>query len=412
MTLINKPVDRSLELNDAKRLLIEGRDSAALAAVTKLDLMTGEFRETCYETAAQALRNMGEIERAMNLLEFAIQNFPGNVQFRYIRATMLLGLGRYAEAWPDYELRLKGQQRCYLPRSLKFPRWPGITDSTRLDRPNRVLVWSEQGFGDEIMFASALPEASSVANFAVECSIDCAPILRRSLDPHGIDVYAREFNGGIPSQLHGQQFDYEIPIASLPGALGWNKPKRDAYLTSEWEQARLFREALRVKAEGRPIIGVSWKGGTFMTRNVARSIDLDLLRPILDQDALFVSLQHNVNENDLLKLATMDNVQGRFFVNSLQVKTLDGIAALVSASDAVVSVCNTNIHLAGAMGKPVFCLAPYVPEWRYGFEGEMMPWYPNVRMFRQHRYDDWSDAIARCARELYRFIKTNFVRDA
>lgn len=405
-----KPVDRAAELNDAKRLLIEGRDADALAAVTKLDLMTGEHREACYETAAQALRNMGKIEQATNLLDFAIQRFPGNVQFRYIRSTILLGLGRFLDAWPDYELRLKSAQRCYLPRSLNFPRWKypkaEVQDDATLRKtiPN-VLVWTEQGFGDEIMFASALGEASIYANLTLECSIDCAPVLARSQgEGHGIEVAAREFNGGIPARFHGRAFDYEIPIASLPGALAWEKPKRFAYLPKNFEAADRLRPILKDKAAGRRIIGLSWKGGTFMTRATARTIELDSLLPILDQDALFVSLQHNVNENDLFKLAVMERVKGRFIVNSLQVKTVDGINALIACCDAVVSVCNTNVHLAGAMGKPVFCLAPHVPEWRYGFAGESMPWYWDVKIFRQSRYNDWNDAIVRVARALYRFI--------
>ena len=78
----------------------------------------------------------------------------------------------------------------------------------------------------------------------------------------------------------------------------------------------------------------------------------------------------------------------------------DQTAALVCALDLVVSVCTSLVHLGGALGRPVWVLAPVSPEWRYGFAGEAMPWYPSVRLFRQARYGEWEPVIAAAAREL------------
>jgi ADP-heptose:LPS heptosyltransferase len=74
---------------------------------------------------------------------------------------------------------------------------------------------------------------------------------------------------------------------------------------------------------------------------------------------------------------------------------LDELAALIEALDLVVSVCNTNVHLSGALGKPVLVMAPFVPEWRYGASGERMVWYPSARVFRQRAYGDWDSVVAR-----------------
>ena len=75
-------------------------------------------------------------------------------------------------------------------------------------------------------------------------------------------------------------------------------------------------------------------------------------------------------------------------------------AALVAALDLVISVCTAVIHLGGALGRPVWIMAPYSPEWRYGVAGEKMPWYPSVTMFRQLRYGEWEPVIARVAHRL------------
>ena len=76
------------------------------------------------------------------------------------------------------------------------------------------------------------------------------------------------------------------------------------------------------------------------------------------------------------------------------------MAALISALDLVISVCNTTIHLGGALGRPVWVLAPQVPEWRYGIAGDGMPWYPSVRIFRQARAGEWPPVIERVAAAL------------
>jgi hypothetical protein len=75
----------------------------------------------------------------------------------------------------------------------------------------------------------------------------------------------------------------------------------------------------------------------------------------------------------------------------------DETAALVGALDLVVSVCTSVIHLAGALGKPAWVMVPLIPEWRYMSEGESMPWYPSVRLFRQRRYRQWNGVIDRVA---------------
>jgi hypothetical protein len=76
---------------------------------------------------------------------------------------------------------------------------------------------------------------------------------------------------------------------------------------------------------------------------------------------------------------------------------MDELASLMGALDLVVSVCNTNVHVAGALGKEVLVMAPFVPEWRYGMSGERMIWYPSARVFRQERYGDWNKVLAEVA---------------
>jgi hypothetical protein len=354
-------------------------------------MIPGVDTAALYEGTAQAMRNQGRVREAMRLLDLALARFPGHAGLRFIRSLMLLGLGQFADGWPEYEIRLKTPQRCYLPRAVTWPRWKGPTKP----RDGKILIWSEQGFGDEIMFASLIPQIlECFETVTFECSRDTAQLFRRSFP--GVRVFPVELSGAMPEALHGETFDYECPLASLPLALGLDRPlASSAWLTPDPALTVNLRADLESVAGSRRIVGLSWRGGTPITRQVSRSLELKQLQPILDlPDTLFVAIQHD------MKLAELQSVQTEICSWPHLLKQLDSLACLIGACDEIVTVCGTNVHLAGAMGKGVKVLAPLAPEWRYGFAGERMPWYPNVKVFRQEKYGEWGPVIARVANEL------------
>jgi hypothetical protein len=154
-------------------------------------------------------------------------------------------------------------------------------------------------------------------------------------------------------------------------------PRRRGYLKSDPEKVAAWKARLGPGLHA----GISWVGGLQKTGRSRRSVTLEALRPVLDVPGLqWVSLQHGVAGSPLREFpgATGD---------------LDELAALISALDVVISVCNTNVHLAGALGKEVLVMAPFVPEWRYGLSGDML-WYPSARVLRQQRYGDWTAVLA------------------
>jgi hypothetical protein len=114
-------------------------------------------------------------------------------------------------------------------------------------------------------------------------------------------------------------------------------------------------------------------------------------------DATWISLQYGSVDEDL-KIAEASGVQLTHWNEAIS--DLDEFAALVEALDVVVTVCNTTVHYAGALGKKVFVLAPHIPEWRYGLESTHMPWYPDARVLRQPRHNDWPGVIAEVTEQL------------
>ncbi|MCG3772747.1 MAG: hypothetical protein JW384_03966 [Nitrosomonadaceae bacterium] len=162
------------------------------------------------------------------------------------------------------------------------------------------------------------------------------------------------------------------------------------------KKVSLWRKKLADMGGG-PYIGISWRGGTHSTRRQLRSIPLSQWKPILTHPGKFISLQYGECKEDL---AQAEEAGFRIQNWPEAIENYDETAALVAALDLVISVCTAVVHLGGALGKPVWVLTPAVAEWRYLSQGERLPWYPSVRLFRQRLDTDWSEVIASVAQSL------------
>ncbi len=336
------------------------------------------------------LQELGRIPEAFEAYDRAIalqQEFP---VARFHRALARLLVGDYASGWPEYETRLISEEHPRRPDV--YPRWNGSPLAGRT-----ILIYGEQGLGDEMMFASCLPE---VVEQAGRCIIECNPALerlfRRSF-PQAV-VYAATPGRSVPGMISAESIDCEVPIGSLPLHLRRSaadfRPHR-GYLRADPERVAAWRERLASMGTGLKV-GISWRGGTHVSRSPLRSIPLAQWQPIFDAaPAQFVSLQYGDCAGELEELSAR---QGRRIVHWPEaINDYDETAALVCALDVVVSVCTAVIHLGGALGQRVLIMAPHSPEWRYGFAGESMPWYPSVRIFRQPTAGDWQPVISAVA---------------
>ena len=136
-----------------------------------------------------------------------------------------------------------------------------------------------------------------------------------------------------------------------------------------------------------------------MTRNVLRSIPVERLSPLLQQKNIcFVSLQYGDVREELDQVMRRHGIAIQHWPEAID--DYDETAALMCALDLTISVCTAVVHLGGALGRPVWTMAPLRPEARYGVSGDAMPWYASVRMFRQPAAEDWDSVISKVAREL------------
>jgi hypothetical protein len=175
-------------------------------------------------------------------------------------------------------------------------------------------------------------------------------------------------------------------------------PAHSGYLRASDERTAAWRQRLDDLGSG-PTIGISWRGGTKLTRVVKRSLELEQLRSILTLDgAKFVSLQYGDIEAEIAAFTAQSGIPIQHWPEAIE--DYDETAALVCALDLTITVCTSVGHLAGSLGRPAWVMAPHVAEWRYGHEGSRMIWYPSLRMFRQRKPDAWRPVLSELKRAL------------
>ncbi|HYH41760.1 MAG TPA: tetratricopeptide repeat-containing glycosyltransferase family protein [Burkholderiales bacterium] len=327
---------------------------------------------------AIALQNLGRRAEAVVGYDAALTLAPGYALARFHKSLTLLAGGEYRTGWPEYEARLASAELAARPP--RYPRWDGVADG------RTVLVYGEQGLGDEIMFASCLPD---LLRSGVRCAVECTPALRSLFErafPEAV-VYAAAPDRAVPDHVRALGIAAEAPIGSLPL---YYRPVEDAfpghegYLRADPERVERWRGRARGLGPGLAV-GISWRGGTHASRAPLRSLTLTELLPVLRTPGVrFLSLQYGPEAASELKaFEASSGIRIEHWPEAID--DYDETAALVSALDLTLSVCTSVVHLAGALGRPVWVLAPSNAEWRYGVTGEAMRWYPSARILRQAR---------------------------
>lgn len=336
---------------------------------------------------------LGRFDEALVALNEDVARQPNDPALRFQRAYLNLLLENYSEGWDDYRFRGLSASKNF--RMLPFPMWRGEPLKDK-----RVIVLTEQGLGDQIMFASCLPDllAMNPKQVVVEMSHRVAETITRSFP--SCEVVATKQNVNLDWVKAYADTDCFIPLADLPSHFRRSRdafPQHSGYLHADPERIAYWRAALKASGPG-PYIGVSWKGGTELTRASLRSLTPEQLLTLTSATkATWICLQYGAVQPEVDRLADTD-MPLRYWPEAIS--DLDQFAALICGLDLVITVCNTTVHYAGGLGKPVWVLSPKVPEWRYGLSGETLPWYPSSRMFRQQQDGDWTGPLTTMCQEL------------
>lgn len=333
---------------------------------------------------AAVLWPTGQYARRLQLLERAVQLAPDVAEYRAHRAEMLLVLGRWAEAWPDYERRhaVAGFDHATGCQTLGLPSWDGAPLEGRT-----IIVVHEGGYGDSINFARYGPllKARGAGRTILRVPATLVPLLA----PAGL------FDQVVDNTAMPPAADVEVALMSLPARFGTTPetiPWPGPYLA-------LQTSAPAVRRAGGRRVGLVWQGAPHNPTDGVRSIPPVALAQFLftKPPGQWVSLQGGPDWERML--GPVRGFQG--FVEWPTV-TSDWLrtAALLRGIDLLVSIDTAIVHLAGAMGVPCWLLCASSVDWRWLTDRADTPWYPSVRILRMRRPGDWPGLLRQVATDL------------
>ena len=344
---------------------------------------------------AGAFLNRGRALAALNRYDAALANYDRAIALRkddadahFMKAMALLTLGDYRRGFAEYEWRWR---RSGMPasRSRGRPLWLGEYPLTR----KTILLHAEQGLGDTIQFARYVSRlAAAGAKVVLEVQAELVATLAR-LDGAAA-VIAR---GDAPPPC-----DVHCPLGSLPLALKTELatvPADIPYLSAD--DAHLAKWSARLDGLPRPRIAIAWSGNPSHINDRNRSIAFAKLAPLFAAapSVQFVSIQRELRDEDAAALAA----EPRVVHLGAELENFSDTAAAIAHCDLVIAVDTAVAHLAGALGRPLWVLIPFAPDWRWTLGGETTPWYPAARLFRQSALGDWDGVIARAGEALRAF---------
>jgi tetratricopeptide (TPR) repeat protein len=366
-----------------------GRSDAALASCQRA-LVLAPNDDKALTVCGDVLIDLERFDEALSILDRQIARMPAAAGPKWNKSLVCLGLGRFVEGWPLYEHRWAAAKGL-TPRPYPQPRWRG----ERL--AGTLMAWSEQGLGDEILHAGMLPDLMvRTSNIVLE------------VEPRLVALFARSFPAvkviGLRPQLYDGPLAAQIPFGSLGGFFRrrWEDfPSRESgYLIADPARTAELRAPLA--QHGRRVIGLSWisKAPFGGKAKSARLIDFAAL--LRAPGVRFVDLQYGdtADERDEVRRKLGIDVERLPDIDTMN--DIDGLAALISACDTVVTVSNTTAHLAGALGTTTWVMVPHghARIWYWFRDRPDSPWYPRVRVRRQTRGESWAEVVARVAREI------------
>jgi tetratricopeptide (TPR) repeat protein len=397
--------DRALQLEPADPLLHNNRGAMlrelcryqeALLATERALALQPNYPDA-FNNGGVALGAIGRHAEALQSFRAALALKPDNINAHWNLSLCLLRLGEFDEGWREHEWRWKKPDFLQHIYNFPQPRWLGHEDI----KGRTILLSAEQGLGDAIQFVRYVrlieERGAKVRLFVPE------PL---------VELFAASFPGVnvFSKAAEFPPFDFHCPLLSLPLAFATRVetiPANVPYLKTPVSRAAAW-EAQWSATEPKQI-GLVWAGNASHSNDANRSILLPSLAPLLSNDnCRFFSLQKGLSQDDRACLDGYPQVS----ILDKALKDFADTAAVISRLDLVITVDTAVAHLAGALGKPVWILLPFVSDWRWLPGRTDSPWYPTARLYWQSRTGDWSRAIEQVASDLQSFLPNPGLRTA
>jgi tetratricopeptide (TPR) repeat protein len=337
-----------------------------------------------YSNLGIALHNQGKLDEAFAAYQKALYIKPDIADAHLNTSLIHLIKGNFEKGWKEFEWRWRTKE--FIPQQRNFPQplWDGSDIEGKT-----ILLYAEQGFGDTIQFVRYAPfVAQRNAKVIIECLNDVKSLVQT------VDGVSHVVVRGEPLP----EFDLQCPLLRLPFVFNTTKetiPVQIPYLFIAPESVQRWKELIQ-HDDSKLKIGIAWSGNPKHINDRNRSFSLDTFVPLSKvEDIAFYSLQKANNLSSSMNLIDYTD----------EFHDFSDTGALIENLDLIVSVDTAVVHLAGSLGKPVWVLLPYVPDWRWMLNRDDSPWYPTMRLFRQPSPGDWKSVIATLSEELQKKLR-------
>ena len=336
---------------------------------------------------ANAQHNLGmallaatRYEEAAGRLEVALRLNPQDPDTHVVLATCYFFRGDWVRAWEEYGWRRQLPiYRTSAPKQAK-PEWKGEVQDDAT-----VLLYAEQGFGDTIQYLRYAPLVTERCRHVVlKVPSELENLVASMCGPH---IELARSDAPLP------RYDVQASLVDLPPLLRMHAPEkatRVRYLAAPVERVTAWRNKLG--SEIRPRIGLTWAGNQRHLAGLHRSCPLDQFAKLARVDGvIFFALQKDADMASQVREWPADALSP--LIDPGPLGDFADTAALMENLDLVISIDTAVAHVAGALGKPVWTLLPFGPDWRWSLGRSDTPWYSTMRLFRQRTADDWTGVL-------------------
>ena len=345
-----------------------------------------------YVNRGIALQRLHRFDEVLPCYEQAISLDAHHVAAHWNKSLALLASSHFKEGWPLYEWRLQADD--FTPRKLftNKPHW-------KSGAKKRTLVWSSQGLGDDLMFSMLLNEFNKKCQkLIVKVDARIIPLLQRSL-PSEITLVAKE------DKVDESLYDAHLPLESLCQYLRKNeksfKLTTNGYIKDDKTRTHNIKQELKNRcAPNKKLCGISWRS-TNKQESYNRSIALsEFIQFIKSADYEYISLQYGTTPEEIEHAKKITDIQVIQCQSVNNYRDIDGLASLIQACDIVISVDNSTVHLAGALGQDVRILLPFAADWRWQLGRSDSLWYASAKLYRQDKSMNWGSVFEQLKADL------------
>lgn len=410
-------LSNSDRFDKAESMFIDVIETGFMPSATMLCLSEVYYKQNRYHDAMASSQMAVELEPDnpkgyyfTGLVHVALNNFTEAVQFlkktiemepehpgAHINlAQIMLKLGFFDEGWQHHEWRFFDPKGQINKITFPFPQWRGSDLKGK-----SLLVWVDQGLGDQMMaatFFNRLLDAGCRLSVMADARLE-------SLFNNSFNLEAFfPFNESGLKKINNQVFDFHISMGTLPAYFihCFEDFSGEAFLKPDPDKVMRIREKLKADYPEKMLIGFGWRGGLSATRKYARNIVLSNWRQVLSRpDCQFINFQYDSTKEEADIVASYGGISPDIDTRN----DIDNLAAYIAALDLFISADNSNVHLAGAIGTPVWNLVPFSGEWRWFLDETNSYWYDSMTLQRQVSMDSWEEVFQRFNNDLDHFVQ-------